>query len=46
MNKLLPVLITAAVAVVAVAVVRLLEEDPVPTQPKGVWELDEDTATS
>lgn len=46
MNKFVPVLITAAVAVVAVAAVRLLEDDPMPTQPDGVWELDEDTAAS
>jgi nitrous oxidase accessory protein NosD len=46
MKKLLPVLVTAAAAVVAVAAVRMLESDPLPAQPDGVWELDEDETTS
>jgi len=46
MKKLLPVLVTAAAAAIAVAAVRLLEDDPLPTQPDGSWELDEDESTS
>jgi hypothetical protein len=45
-KKLLPVLVTAAAAAIAVAAVRLLEDDPLPTQPVGSWELDEDESTS
>lgn len=46
MKKLLPVLVTAAVAAIAVAAVRMLEDDPLPVQPDGTWELDEDQPTS
>ena len=40
MKLILPVVV-AAVAAVAVAVVKLRETDPLPEPPDGVWELDE-----
>jgi len=46
MKKLLPVLVTAAVAAIAVAAVRMLDKDPLPEQPDGTWELDEDESAS
>lgn len=42
MNKLLPVVVTAVAAVIAVAIIKLMEDDPLPPQPEGTWELDED----
>jgi len=46
MKKLLPVLVTATVVAIAVAAVRMLDEDPLPEQPNGTWKLDEDESAS
>ena len=41
MKRALPVLVTAALVAVAVAVVKSRESDPLPETPEGTWELDE-----
>jgi hypothetical protein len=46
MKRLIPVVVTAAVAIAAVAVLKLLEDDPLPEPPEGTWELDVDGLTS
>ncbi|MFV1969455.1 MAG: hypothetical protein ACC683_00470 [Acidimicrobiia bacterium] len=40
MKRIVPILIAAAVAVIAV--VKLREEDPLPMSPEGSWELADD----
>ncbi len=42
MKRLIPVLLTAAAAAVAVATLKLLEDHPLPEPPLGRWELDDD----
>jgi len=44
MKRIIPVLIAAAIA--AVAVVKLRETDPLPEHPEGTWELAEDESAS
>jgi len=46
MKRLIPVIVTATVAVATLAVLKLLEDKPLPDPPAGTWELDIDGPTS
>jgi hypothetical protein len=46
MKRLIPVIVTATFAVVAVAALKMLEDKPLPDPPSGIWELDIDGPAS
>jgi hypothetical protein len=46
MKRLIPVIVTATFAVVAVAALKMLEDKPLPDPPSGIWELDVDGPAS